>query len=146
MVLFGERFGYGKQGSVGQRGNVEYGGPSYDFLQSVLNLFDPPAQLNLLPGWATEQSRQRFSSHLQLFGIRFFFFRRLGSKLGILRIRSMNLAISSCAGSYTACVHDVAVGNFDICIADLWLTPNRHRLAWFLPTIRPLGCLACPRL
>ncbi|CAE7434546.1 unnamed protein product [Symbiodinium necroappetens] len=90
--------------------NMEYGGPSYDFLQSVLNLFDPPAQLNLLPGWATEQSRQRFSS------------------------------------SYTACVHDVAVGNFDICIADLWLTPNRHRLAWFLPTIRQdLFYLVVPR-
>ncbi|CAE7313324.1 GLR3.4 [Symbiodinium sp. CCMP2592] len=91
-------------------GNVEYGGPSYDFFQSVLNLFDPPAQLNLLPGWATEQSLQRFRS------------------------------------SYTACVHDVAVGNFDICIADLWLTPNRHRLAWFLPTIRQdLFYLVVPR-
>ena len=57
----------GVRGCVGQRsfaGMVEYGGPSYDFLQSVLNLFDPPAQLNLLPGWATEQSLQRFSSHL----------------------------------------------------------------------------------
>merc|ERR1711879_139811 len=29
------------------------------------------------------------------------------------------------SSSYTACVHDVAVGNIDICVADLWHTPER---------------------
>jgi len=38
--------------------------------------------------------------------------------------------------SYTACVHDVAVGNYDTCIADLWLTPSRNQLVTFLPAIR----------
>ncbi|CAE7031211.1 GLR3.4 [Symbiodinium natans] len=40
------------------------------------------------------------------------------------------------ASSYTACVHDVAVGNFDLCIADLWLTPERNSVANFLPPLR----------
>lgn len=40
------------------------------------------------------------------------------------------------ASSYTACVHDVAVGNWDICVADLWLTPERNQLAHFLPALR----------
>ncbi|CAJ1420381.1 unnamed protein product, partial [Effrenium voratum] len=38
--------------------------------------------------------------------------------------------------SYTACVHDVAVGNFDICVADLWITPFRNQLTTFLPALR----------
>eukprot|EP00435_Cladocopium_sp_Y103_P059048 s344_g21.t1 len=37
---------------------------------------------------------------------------------------------------YTACVHDVAVGNLDMCVADLWLTPERNQLATFLPALR----------
>ncbi|CAE7036079.1 GLR3.2 [Symbiodinium natans] len=37
---------------------------------------------------------------------------------------------------YTACVHDVALGTFDLCIADLWLTPERHLLASFVPPLR----------
>eukprot|EP00913_Durusdinium_trenchii_P010950 g10277.t1 len=40
------------------------------------------------------------------------------------------------SSSYTACVHDVAVGNFDVCIADLWVTPERTQLATFTPAIR----------
>ena len=40
------------------------------------------------------------------------------------------------SSSYTACVHDVAIGNFDLCIADLWLTPERNQLATFLPPVR----------
>ncbi|CAE7556692.1 GLR3.4, partial [Symbiodinium pilosum] len=48
--------------------------------------------------------------------------------------------------SYTACVHDVAVGHFDVCIADLWLTAERNRLAYFLPPIRQdLFYLVVPR-
>ena len=35
-----------------------------------------------------------------------------------------------------ACVHDVAVGNRDICVADIWLTPERNQLANFLPTVK----------
>ena len=37
---------------------------------------------------------------------------------------------------YTACVHDVALGTFDMCIADIWLTPERHLLARFVPPLR----------
>lgn len=28
------------------------------------------------------------------------------------------------SGGYSACVYDVAVGNYDVCIADLWITPE----------------------
>ncbi|CAE7211876.1 GLR2.2 [Symbiodinium natans] len=91
-------------------GVLEYYGTSFDFFQEALNLFEPPAALQLLPGWATQKSRQLFRS------------------------------------SYTACVHDVAVGSFDVCIADLWLTPARHRLASFMPPIRQdLFYLVVPR-
>lgn len=40
------------------------------------------------------------------------------------------------SSTYTACVHDVAVGNFDLCIADLWMTASRVQMAHFLPVIR----------
>lgn len=40
------------------------------------------------------------------------------------------------SSDYTACVHDVAVGNLDMCVADLWLTPERNQLATFLPALR----------
>ena len=33
-------------------------------------------------------------------------------------------------------MHDVAVGNFDICLADLWITPERNQLVTFLPALR----------
>ena len=77
-----------------------YGGASYDFFVESLKLFIPEPTVRIIPGWATEQSRQVFSS------------------------------------SYTACVHDVAIGNFDLCIADLWLTPERNQLSTFVPPIR----------
>eukprot|EP00961_Rhodomonas_salina_P256576 3467086-Rhodomonas_salina.1 len=35
--------------------------------------------------------------------------------------------------SYTACVLDVAVGNYDLCIGDFWITPERVLLTQFLP-------------
>lgn len=38
--------------------------------------------------------------------------------------------------SYTACVHDIAVGNFDICVADLWRTHERAQLSHFAPALR----------
>ena len=81
-------------------GVEEYGGATYDFFMQAVASFKPQPILQIIPGWATEQSRQKFES------------------------------------SYTACVHDVAVGNFDICIADMWLTPERHQLASFLPAVR----------
>ena len=37
---------------------------------------------------------------------------------------------------YTACVYDVGVGNFDACVADMWMTPERTQLAHFLPAVR----------
>ncbi|CAE7862614.1 GLR3.4 [Symbiodinium sp. KB8] len=80
--------------------NQEYGGPSYDFFVRTLDLFEPKPVLRIVPGWATQQSKQKFES------------------------------------DYTACVHDVALGNFDLCIADLWLTPERHLLATFVPPLR----------
>jgi len=49
--------------------------------------------------------------------------------------------------SYTACVHDVAIGNFDLCVADLWVTPERAKLCTFLPSIRQdFFYLAVPKL
>mmetsp|Transcript_54149 Transcript_54149/g.127272 ORF Transcript_54149/g.127272 Transcript_54149/m.127272 type:complete len:653 (-) Transcript_54149:170-2128(-) len=80
--------------------NQEFGGPSYDFFVRTLDLFEPKPLLSIVPGWATQQSKQKFQS------------------------------------DYTACVHDVALGNFDLCIADLWLTPERHLLATFVPPLR----------
>ena len=41
-----------------------------------------------------------------------------------------------CHSGYSNCVHDVAVGNFDLCIADLWITPGRSAIAQFLPPVR----------
>ena len=78
-----------------------WGGPSYDFFEETLQLFDPQPTIDIIPGWATQASRMMFP-----------------------------------ASSYTACVHDVAVGNFDICLADLWLTPERNQLVTFLPAVR----------
>lgn len=40
------------------------------------------------------------------------------------------------ASSYTACVHDVAVGNFDLCVADLWRTPEREQISPFSTPLR----------
>jgi hypothetical protein len=40
------------------------------------------------------------------------------------------------ASSYTACVHDVAVGNFDICVADLWRTAERSKISHFTPALK----------
>ncbi|CAE7767105.1 GLR3.2 [Symbiodinium necroappetens] len=40
------------------------------------------------------------------------------------------------SSSYTACVHDVGIGVFDVCVADLWLTPERQQLSTFSPTLR----------
>ncbi|CAE7502544.1 unnamed protein product [Symbiodinium sp. CCMP2592] len=80
-----------------------WGGPSFDFLKASLDqaVFDPKPVLEVVPGWATQQSRDKYPE-----------------------------------SSYTACVHDVAIGNFDICIADLWLTPERNQLTTFLPAVR----------
>ncbi|CAE7879911.1 unnamed protein product [Symbiodinium sp. KB8] len=41
-----------------------------------------------------------------------------------------------CNSGYSKCVHDVAVGKFDLCIADLWITPCRSAIAQFLPPVR----------
>ena len=30
----------------------------------------------------------------------------------------------------------MAVGNRDICVADIWITPERNQLANFLPTVK----------
>ncbi|CAJ1438282.1 unnamed protein product [Effrenium voratum] len=87
-----------KTNSLGQE---VFAGPLYDFFVSALRLIEPQPNLQILPGWATQQSRAVFP-----------------------------------ASSYTACVHDVAVGNFDVCIADLWLTPARHQLTTFSPALR----------
>ena len=38
--------------------------------------------------------------------------------------------------SYSKCVHDVAIGNTDLCVADIWITPNRAAMAHFLPPVR----------
>ena len=34
---------------------------------------------------------------------------------------------------YSACVHDVAVGNYDLCAVDIWMLPERLLMADFLP-------------
>jgi len=81
-------------------GHEKFGGPLWDFFTSSLDTIEPAPLVNIVPGWATSESRQKFSS------------------------------------SYTACVHDVAVGNRDICVADLWVTPERNQLANFLPTVK----------
>jgi len=40
------------------------------------------------------------------------------------------------SSSYTACVNDVAVGLYDICIGDFWVTTERMLMTLFLPSIR----------
>eukprot|EP00281_Chroomonas_sp_CCMP1168_P003090 CAMPEP_0206255184 /NCGR_PEP_ID=MMETSP0047_2-20121206/24106_1 /ASSEMBLY_ACC=CAM_ASM_000192 /TAXON_ID=195065 /ORGANISM="Chroomonas mesostigmatica_cf, Strain CCMP1168" /LENGTH=788 /DNA_ID=CAMNT_0053681555 /DNA_START=61 /DNA_END=2427 /DNA_ORIENTATION=- len=40
------------------------------------------------------------------------------------------------SSSYTACVHDVAVGEFDLCLADFWVTTERMALNQF---VTPFG-------
>eukprot|EP00929_Paragymnodinium_shiwhaense_P112075 TRINITY_DN80337_c0_g1_i1.p1 TRINITY_DN80337_c0_g1~~TRINITY_DN80337_c0_g1_i1.p1 ORF type:complete len:729 (+),score=77.72 TRINITY_DN80337_c0_g1_i1:65-2251(+) len=40
------------------------------------------------------------------------------------------------SSSYTACAYDVAIGNFDICIADMWRTPERSLYTEFTPDVR----------
>lgn len=37
---------------------------------------------------------------------------------------------------WSYCVHDVAVGNTDLCVADVWVTPERSAIAQFLPPVR----------
>ena len=37
---------------------------------------------------------------------------------------------------YNYCLHDVAVGNLDLCVADMWVTPQRSSLVRFLPPVR----------
>uniref|UniRef100_A0A7S0WG46 Ionotropic glutamate receptor C-terminal domain-containing protein n=1 Tax=Hemiselmis tepida TaxID=464990 RepID=A0A7S0WG46_9CRYP len=37
------------------------------------------------------------------------------------------------SSSWTACVHDVALGRVDICVGDFWMTPQRLNMAQFLP-------------
>ncbi|OLQ12661.1 hypothetical protein AK812_SmicGene3399 [Symbiodinium microadriaticum] len=37
---------------------------------------------------------------------------------------------------YTACVHDVAIGNLDLCVSDMWVLPERALLVEFLPALR----------
>ena len=60
-----------------------------DFFLKVLGLPALGMQLNVTPGFATQQSRVRFPE-----------------------------------SSYTACVHDVALGTYDFCLADMWVTPD----------------------
>ncbi len=40
------------------------------------------------------------------------------------------------ANEWSYCVHDVAVGNTDLCVADVWVTPERSAIAQFLPPVR----------
>ncbi|CAE7868732.1 unnamed protein product, partial [Symbiodinium necroappetens] len=41
-----------------------------------------------------------------------------------------------CNSGYSHCVHDVAVGKFDLCVADMWITPCRSAIVQFLPPVR----------
>ena len=38
--------------------------------------------------------------------------------------------------SYSYCLHDVAIGNLDLCVVDTWVTPERASIVSFLPPIR----------
>jgi len=76
-----------------------YGGPTFDFFEAALMLFQP--ELEMMEVDATNSSKARYPD-----------------------------------SSYTACVHDVAVGNFDLCVADLWVTEERAQLTAFLPSLR----------
>ena len=42
-------------------------------------------------------------------------------------------ALGPFATPWSACVHDVAVGNFDLCAVDVWMTPERMKMCDFLP-------------
>ena len=57
--------------------------------------------------------------------------------------------------SFTACVHDVAIGNVDMCWANFWPTSARRQMASFTvtcvflasnPPLAPLSRLSTPRL
>ena len=34
---------------------------------------------------------------------------------------------------YTGCVHDVSIGNYDLCAVDTWMLPERMKMSDFLP-------------
>jgi hypothetical protein len=75
------------------------------FHDSMISDFNPPPNITLTD-WATEQS-----------------------------IRNVQKLSDTNASIYTACVYDVAVGNADVCIADIWLTSARASMATFLPPL-----------
>eukprot|EP00931_Biecheleriopsis_adriatica_P076731 TRINITY_DN50412_c0_g1_i1.p1 TRINITY_DN50412_c0_g1~~TRINITY_DN50412_c0_g1_i1.p1 ORF type:complete len:631 (-),score=83.57 TRINITY_DN50412_c0_g1_i1:485-2377(-) len=37
--------------------------------------------------------------------------------------------------SFDACIHDIAIGRLDLCLADYWITESRMRLVNFLPAL-----------
>lgn len=73
------------------------------FHDTVKEAFDPPPAIKLSTSWATTDSRAAVKT--------------------ILNVSS----------SYTACVWDVTVGNYDVCVADLWHTRERELMTTFLP-------------
>jgi len=39
------------------------------------------------------------------------------------------------ASSWSACIHDLAVGRLDLCLGDFWVTQERLKMVNFLPSI-----------
>ena len=43
-------------------GRVEFGGVMVTFMESAMKKFDPPVEMNIVDGWATSSSREKFPS------------------------------------------------------------------------------------
>ncbi|KAJ1466426.1 hypothetical protein T484DRAFT_1861676 [Baffinella frigidus] len=46
---------------------------------------------------------------------------------------SRRVIVDGVRSSWTACVHDIAVGNYDACLGDFWVTPERMTMVQVTP-------------
>ena len=80
----------------------------FSFLEENYNLSNPKLKYRFQGGnWSTEESRKTVQNLSHLPD-----------------------------NEWSYCVHDVAVGNTDLCVADVWVTPERSAIAQFLPPVR----------
>jgi len=74
---------------------------------------------------------------------------RLGLEPGILQYRALSDASlrNYASSSYTACVHDINIGNLDLCLGDWWFTSARSLMAVeFIPVFVEDMMLLVPRV
>ena len=57
-------------------------------------------------------------------------------EIEVVDVPAMPESLARFDSIYTACVHDVAIGNVDLCVSDMWVLPDRALLVQFLPALR----------